>query len=135
MQMIGYDTKLMVANAGAGLWTIYVYLTLIVIFVLTYKIRFCRRRLGNYLFWNTLVRLMSEVYLEMLMLAALNLHTIEWDNPFYFVKYSNAMAVLGIITVTIAPIMLIFVLCKKRPEWSTDSFTERHGTLLEGNRI
>ena len=135
MQMMGFDTKLMVSNAGPALWTIYVYLALIVVFAFTFKIRCCRRRLGKYLFWNALVRLLTEVYLEMLMLAALNLHTVEWDNPFSFVKYSNAMAVFGILTLVIAPIMLTFILCKKRLEWSTESFTERHGALLKGNRI
>ena len=117
MEMFGFESILLVANAGIAMWTIFFHLTLLTIYGLFYKILCCRRRLGNYLFWSNLVRLLAEVYLEMLMLSALNLRTIDWNNPFSFVRYSNTISLFMILTLIISPMVAIYYYNKKRPDW------------------
>ena len=102
----------MVANAGIALWTIFFYLTMLAIYGLTYKKRCCRRRLGNYLFWNRLVRLLAEVYLEMLMLSALNLRTVNWSALFSFENYSNVISLLIIMALIASPIVMTYTYFK-----------------------
>ena len=112
MQMFGFESALMVANAGIALWTIFFFMAILAIFGLTYKIRCCRRLLGNYLFWNRLVRLLAEVYLEMLMLSALNLRTVNWSAEFSFENYSNVMSLLIIMTLTASPMVMTYTYFK-----------------------
>ena len=117
MEMFGFEDRLLAANAGILKYTVFLYLALLVIYGIFYWIPCIRRRLGKYLFWNTLVRLLTEVYLEMLMLSALNLRTIDWSNPFTFVKYSNTFSLFIIVTLLTSPLVLIYHFYKKRPEW------------------
>ena len=135
MSMFGFESKLLVANAGIGLWMIFWFLLLIIVFALFYKIPFCRRRLGKYLFWNTLVRLLTEVYLEMLMLAALNLRTVEWSSAFSYVSYSNSISIAIILALITIPIILTFYYFRRREDWSSPTFEDKHGALFEGIRM
>ena len=132
MEMFGYETELLIANAGIVMWTIYINLGLLFIYVVFNWIPCLRRSLSKYLFWNNLVRLLAEVYLEVLMLSAMNLRKIDWSNPFSFVKYSNMISLFIILAILISPLVLIYHFYKKRPEWQEDSFKEKHGTMFEG---
>ena len=132
MQMFEIVSLLLVANAGTSMWTVFVYLAMLASFGMFYKVICCRRRLANKLFWNPLIRLVAEMFLEMMMLSALNLHTVDWDSPFAFVKYSNTFSIFMIMALLISPLVLNYVLWKKRAEWSTYTFNDKHGALFEG---
>ena len=132
MQMFEIASLLLVANAGTSMWTVFFYLAMLATFGMFYRILCCRRRLANKLFWNPLIRLVAEMFLEMMMLSALNLHTVDWDSPFAFVKYSNTFSIFMIMALLISPLVLNYVLWKKRAEWSTDNFNDKHGALFDG---
>ena len=120
--MLGYESRLFVGNAGFSLWVIWGHCTLIVIFVLTYPVKFLRRRIGNYLFWNNLARLFAEVFLELGMIAVLNLMVVDWSNPFDAVSFSNIVST--VITAGI-PCILLTLVCfymKRRDQWATEEF-------------
>ena len=108
MDSFGYQSPLVVPNVGTSMWILFFHLALLAIYGLTYKFKGCRRRLGGYLLWNTLVRLLVEVYLEMFMLSALNLRTVDWSNPFNFVKYCNIVSIFIVLTLIIAPLILTY---------------------------
>ena len=72
-QMFGYESRLYIGNVGFALWLVWAHAFIFVIYVLTIKVNFLRRRIGRYLFWNSLVRLFTEVFFEMSMFAVLNL--------------------------------------------------------------
>ena len=120
--MLGYESRLFVGNAGFSLWVIWGHCTLIVIFVLTYPVKFLRRRIGNYLFWNNLARLFAEVFFELGMIAVLNLMVVDWSNPFDAVSFSNIVST--VITAGI-PCILLTLVCfymKRRDQWATEEF-------------
>ena len=88
-----------------------------VIYLLTYKINFLRRRLGKYLFWNTLIRLFCEMFFEMFLLATLNIKTIDWDSPFVGVLVSNIAAIAVVVVIISTQIAIFWMYLRKEDKW------------------
>ena len=134
-QTLGYESLLFLGNAGFALWLVWGHLFLIVIFLITFKVNFIRKHLGKYLFWGTLIRLFSECYFEMVMLALLNFKIAVWDSPFPSVKASNAIACILLLTAITVPLFLLCFYLRRKDNWSDERFQETHGTLFEGLKI
>ena len=121
-QMLGFESRLLVKNVGFPLWVIWGHCTLIVIFILTYPVKFLRRRIGNYLFWSNLVRLFAEVFFELGLLAVLNLMIVDWSNTFDAVSFSNIISVVSVASIPCIFLTLVcFYMCR-RDHWATDEF-------------
>ena len=133
--MFDYDSTLFLGNAGFGLWIVWAHFVLLIVFLLTYRVRFLRKHLGNYLLWNTLIRLFCEIYFEMLLLAALNLHTVDWDSPFSSVMVSNIFSIFVLIAVIVAQITIMYMYFRKRESWSDENFQSKYGSLLDGTKV
>ena len=118
-QMLGYESRLFVGNAGFSLWVIWGHCLLLVFYILAYPVRFLRRRIGNYLFWNNLVRLFAEVFFELGMLAVLNLMVVDWSNPFKTATFSNILAVTATAMIPCVLLLLVCFYTKKREQWAT----------------
>ena len=96
------------------MWTIYTYLILAILCLLS----FCIKKkwfykLSPYLFWNGFIRLFMEVFQEIALHSILNLLAIDWDSPFEAVKYSNVLALIftGLV-VFVPPFLTVFYCCK-----------------------
>ena len=92
-QMCGYESLLFILNAGFPLYIIHAYIALVVLYLilkLAKKIFKCKctcllksvKCLGKYLLWNTLIRVFMELYQDLSLISALNMHTVTWNSPF-----------------------------------------------------
>ena len=133
--MIDYESQLFIGNAGMSLWIIWAHLALTVILFITYKVKFLRQRIGKYLFWNTLIRLLIEVYFEILLMAALNAHIADWSSPFPAVMFSNVLSVVVLVTVAVTPFIIMLFFYKRQDKWTDKDFDEKYGGLIEGTRV
>ena len=84
----GYDSRLFLGNMGLSLWIIYLNIFLSIICLLAFVCwKWLFRKLQPHLFWNGLIRLFIEVFQEVALIGALNLHTAEeWSSPFMTVN-------------------------------------------------
>ena len=128
--MFNYDSELFVENMGSRLWIIFFYLAALLFYVTVHRIMVLKKRLDQYVVWNGMVRLLAEVYFEALMLSAMNLRTVDWDDQYSFTKYSNILSVISIVALIALLFLLLFVYFIKRDKWSEKKFKQRYGTLL-----
>ena len=95
-QMCGIESLLFVLNAGFPLYVIHAYIALVVVYILltlAKKIFKCKCKcltkmvecLGSYLLWNSLIRLYMELYQDLSLISALNMHQVTWQSPFDWV--------------------------------------------------
>ena len=87
----GIESELFLENIGFILWILMAHLLLALIHLVLYLImkrQSCKcihkvyEKLGNYLYWNGLLRLLMEIYFELTLLSILNLHKVDWDTKF-----------------------------------------------------
>ena len=102
-----YESRFFAGNIGFVLWIVAIYLTLIVIYLVTYCIPFMRRRLGKYLFWNTGITLLMENYQEILLVSILNLDNLDWESEYPAVIASHYMSIIGVTLTTFFFLQLI----------------------------
>ena len=74
------------------------------------------------MFWNGYIRLFMEVFQELALHSALNIHTLQWDSPFEAVKYSNYLSIIFLSLVCIVPICLTILYCAKTKELKEKEF-------------
>ena len=133
-QMFGFESRLFIGNASFILWVVQGHVLLILIYYIAYKVNCLRTRLAKYLFWNNLIRLFSEIFFELVLLAALNLHTSDWGSPFKAVTYSNVLAVIFIVLTCTIPILIVGMYFRNRLDWNENVFQAKYGALLDGTK-
>ena len=89
METSGVESTLFILNIGFILFIVIAHFILCAIHAIIYKFQsksLCAKkiigRLGSYLYFNGLLRLYMEVFMDMTLLSCLNLHTVEWESPF-----------------------------------------------------
>ena len=77
----------MLQNLGMMLWIMVAHVFFALVHILFYKLKkacSCMKKLedkiGNYLYWNGLIRLSMEVYFDVTLLAVLNVYVMDWDD-------------------------------------------------------
>lgn len=84
--MCGYDTVLMIPGIGLLYYSILGFLSLIVLYYLLIPVfKACKGRLNKvrnamnqFLFWNSIIRFFTEAYLELLLMAMINIQSMQW---------------------------------------------------------
>ena len=66
-----------------------------------------REKTKDLLYWNGLTRFFMEVYLDIAILAFVNLSHLEWNADLPAVNFSNLMALFVAILVCSIPILVI----------------------------
>ena len=94
------------------------------------KIR--RKYTAKWLYWNGIVRLFMEIYMNLTLFSLLNLKTIEWGTNLPAVNFSNTFAILAIIVAATAPVLLIVHAARNLRSLQDDSYQSRHGAMFEG---
>ena len=92
-------------------------------------------KMRNYLFFNGNIRFYMEVFLDVGLVASLNMHTVEGDSSFPSVQASNFMSIALIILICIWPLFFIFYACLKPKVWQEEKFQNKCGTVLENTDI
>ena len=92
------------------------YTFLLILYLLTYKIKKIRNKLSAHLFWNSLLVLFMEMYMETALLSMLNLSSLEWPEQSLFVA-SNVLAIFFFALVIVIPIFITVFHCKRIECW------------------
>jgi len=84
-EMVGIESTYFIMNIGFAMWVIYFNLVLMLIHAAICKLRaryVCFNKLyikiSTYLYWNGLIRMYMELYFDLLLFTALNIHTMQW---------------------------------------------------------
>ena len=79
---------------------------LVVLYICFYCLKALRRRLATLLFWNGLIRLFMEVYLEAVLLSVHNLKSIVWYDSSLHIA-SNILAIIFVLVFCLLPLFLL----------------------------
>ena len=132
----GYDSRLFIGNMGLSLWIIYLNIFLSIICLLAFVCwKWLFKKLSPHLFWNGLIRLFIEVFQEVALIGALNLHTVEWSSSFMTVEYSNYLALIFTSLIFLVPIGLTVFYCRRLNDLNKKTFEKKYGAFLEGNNL
>ena len=123
----GIEAKLFLENVGLAF---YIVLASIILGLLHFILRpfrnFCdcllkmTKRMESFLYFNGTIRFYTEIFFDVCLQAALNLHTIEWVTPFFSVNASNSLSVVFIVLVCIFPFCTILVSCLQPKLWTDE---------------
>ena len=76
-----------------------------------------------------------EFFFQLLLLSALNLHTVEWNSPFESVQKSNFISLFIIVVLFSGLVTFIIIyFCSPRDQ-RIRKFNKRCSTLLKGTRV
>ena len=136
-ETVGIESKLLLANVGFALWLIYLNAILMIVHAIisvSKTRRTCmkklQQKLGSYLYWNGLTRLYMELFFQLMLLSALNLHTAEWKSPFESVQKSNSISLFIVaLLCSVLVILVIIYFCSPR-EKRIRKFKKRCSNLL-----
>ena len=114
-----------------------------VIFGVLHIVLFPCRRLGDfaakvvkklelYLYFNGSFRFYMEIFLDVCLIASLNLLTVDWDSPFPSVKVSNYLSIVFIFLICIWPLNITILTYLHPKIWLHEKFEERCGTIFDG---
>ena len=87
------------------------------------------------MFWNGQIRLFMELFIELGLLACLNMANADWETPFPSVMYSNNLALDFLIVTCLLPVVFLLFYCYRRANWSNEDFQSRYGAFLDGTNL
>ena len=143
-QECGYDYRNFIQNIGFSFYFIHGIISLCILGILLYLANLlCKsmflgkivRIISAFLLWNGLIRIYMELYQDLSLIAALNMHTVDWESPFLWVKVANIYGLIGLIMATSLPILLMIPFyCCKRAKWNNKEFQNTHGAFFQGTK-
>ena len=114
LQEQGIDTTLMVPGLGNIFYMLLGYCALATLHLLLSlvakkipKVDQASSKISKFLYWNGLIRLYMEIYLDLAICALLNLKTMYWEEKLSAVSFSNVLAIISVACLGIIPIFLI----------------------------
>ena len=123
-QECGYESQYFLENIGFPLYVMHGFIWLIIISLVLYLVNcICKyslvskiiNRLGAFLYWNGLIRTYMELYQDLSLTAALNMHVVSWQSPFDWVIVTNKYALTALVIVIALPILLFVPFyCRRR---------------------
>ena len=91
-----------------------------------------RRCTQGWLYWNFIVRLFTEIYMNLTLFTMVNLMEMEWDSNLAAANFSNLFSILATCIVFTAPVALIVLTSRNLRDHKTASFQRRFGAVVEG---
>ena len=83
-------------------------------------------------FWNTLIRLFMETYLELTLGSIINIKTADWDSEYPAERYSNNLSVaIMIVTTLLLPLLVVFYVWNFTA-LNYDRFRSTYSAVLDG---
>ena len=73
-----------------------------------------------------------ETWLELALVAVLNMRTVNWSTPSRTVTYSNILAVISLVLMSVLSVLLIVFYCLNFKKLNEERFKNKYGSALEG---
>ena len=135
-----YNSTLLVANISSLVWMYVLNLAgvfLLVLCIIMANKKSCRpalanSKLRNYFLCNGLIRIFMETFFELAMVSLVNIHTADWNTPFFGVKLSNNLTIISLILISVIPLWLIVLYCRNFKILGEVRFSSRYGAGYEG---
>ena len=130
-----YDSTLFIDNIGSFFWLIVIFLLLGILHFSCYCVKKIRNKLAALLFWNGIIRVIMETYMEVSLISVLNISVIDWQADDSYVLASNILSLVFLSLFSAFPLLLLLKLCRSRESWHKYGFKKRYGTVFEGLMI
>ena len=89
-------------------------------------------KLTSYLYWNGLIRLLMEAYLDVSICTLINLKRYFWIVEFNSLTLNNLLVIFfAFVLIFFPPFLLIFAACKHN-KWQSEEYQNKYGTLTDG---
>ena len=72
-----------------------------------------------------------EIFFDVILLASLNLQTVDWNTPFLSEEISNYISILLISLVCIFTLVVLLIYFKSPSLWTNSKFMDRCGTMFD----
>ena len=79
-----------------------------------------------------MIRLFMETWFELALVAVLNMRTVNWNTPSRAVTYSNILAVISLVLLSVLSAFLIIFYCMNFNKLNEEQFKNNYGSALEG---
>ena len=76
-----------------------------------------------------------ETSFELTLTAVLNISTADWSTPHQEVRYSNALAVIFLVFLSVLSFFLVVFYCYSFSKLDEPDFKEKYSSGLEGNHL
>lgn len=96
------------------------------------KVAIVRGFLSKLLYWGPLSRFFMESYMEMCLLAFINMERLFWHPKLHALSFSNVVGLILLAAYLALPIVMVLYVAYRVQHWSDDRFLKINGTLLDG---
>ena len=86
-------------------------ITLVLVYPLLFGCKTVRQKLQKMLFWNGLIGLFMELYMELGLLSMYNLNKLEWKSGSTLYTASNVLAIVSMALVSALPLLMFCFYC------------------------
>ena len=128
-QNAGYDNNYLVPNLGFLFWVGFVILAfhvvnfLLIYFAKKYRmIEPLRRKLSVWLYWNGSFRYFIEGYMDLTLMALLNVKDLDWSGEHNAVTVSNVLALVITVLACTLPIFFVTFIALKLKSLNDEKF-------------
>lgn len=139
-KLTGFGDNFFVNNASSIFWLyalnvllfLFLYLPILATNKKTGRCASLRTKLEGYFFWNGILRFYIETFFDLVLAAALNVYTADWDSGNSSEKFSNYMSAIVLILSAV-----IFLICLIYFSYNFDAFKYddfKMSTVLDGTR-
>ena len=135
----GLESYYAIENLGTVFLIFNIYVVLSILQLIGYcfknKVKWCKKmskKIGKFLYWGGILRLLMEGFLETIICTMLNLRVMskEWDNV--TIAYSIQFSVVMTLLLVLLPVWSTIFYWKNRNKWEDDDWDEKWGAPLEG---
>jgi len=90
---------------------------------------------SGYFFWNGLIRLLMETYLELILGSILNIRTADWDSDYPDERYSNYLSVVLLVISTVLLLLFVVFYVWNFSALNYDRFRSTYSAVLDGTNF
>ena len=91
-------------------------------------------KLQNTIFWNGMIRLFMEAYLDFVLFSLLNIVEMQWPDNIGSIAISNYISILILTLCFMTPVFLIVFSCVNKDRWDDDDYSNKYSSFLQGTK-
>ena len=89
-------------------------------------------KLTSYLYWNGLIRLLMEAYLDVSICTLINLKKYVWIDEFNALTFNNLLVIFFATVLLFCPPFLLILAACKHHKWQSEEYKNKYGTIIDG---
>lgn len=135
----GFETTWFLLNSSATVWIYCLHIVMFLAYLLVAAIfrRFGRlqalqKKLSTYLFFNGVIRLFAETFLDLYVSSLLNIVAADWETTSALIRASNVVSVGVFVLCNVLVVLLAFVYLRNYHKIDDKS---SYRVLLEGTEL